>query len=145
MKFPDLFQFPAGHPPSPYETPVKIFKVGEVNLPAGLQLFAIGWIEEPGFSTGKVPDECIDALFAAYPGKIVPDGTRGVQTCTLCQSELPKITWKGKKVDLAGNGHYLVRNKQAVYMAPALLLHYILDHQYCPPPVLSSQYLRGNF
>jgi hypothetical protein len=143
MKYQDLYKFPEGHPPSPYELPVRIFNIGEVNLPAELQLFAVGWIEEAGFTTGAVPDECIEALFAAFPAKIIPDGTRGLHTCTLCQVELPKVEWKGKTVDLAGYGHYLVRNEKAVYMAPALLLHYILDHQYCPPKIFIDAVVNG--
>jgi hypothetical protein len=143
MIYQDLYKFPEGHPPSPYELPVRIFNIGEVNLPAELQLFAVGWIEEAGFTTGAVPDECIEALFAAFPAKIIPDGTRGLHTCTLCQVELPKVEWKGKTVDLAGYGHYLVRNEKAVYMAPALLLHYILDHQYCPPKIFIDAVVNG--
>jgi len=82
MKYKDLYQFPEGHPPSPYDEPVVILNVGKVYLPAGLKLFAIGWIEEPGFTTGAVPEECIEALIAAYPAKINSDGTRGLHTCT---------------------------------------------------------------
>jgi hypothetical protein len=143
MIYQDLHKFPEGHPPSPYELPVRIFNIGEVNLPAELQLFAVGWIEEAGFTTGAVPDECIEALFAAFPAKIIPDGTRGLHTCTLCQVELPKVEWKGKTVDLAGYGHYLVRNEKAVYMAPALLLHYILEHRYCPPKIFIDAVVNG--
>ncbi len=145
MKYPDLYKFPEGHPPSPYELPVKIFRVGEVSLPAGLQLYAVGWIEEAGFTTGDVPDECVEALIAAYPGKIIPDGTRGWHVCTLCKVEMPKPVWKGKTIDVAGTGQYLVRSEQAVYMAPALLLHYILDHHYCPPQVFIDAVHNGKF
>ncbi|OGO38169.1 MAG: hypothetical protein A2147_08050 [Chloroflexi bacterium RBG_16_57_8] len=145
MKFEDLYKFPEGHPPSPYEFAVKIFNVGEVYLPAGLQLFAVGWIEEAGFTTGAVPEECIEALVAAYPAKIIPDGTRGLHTCTLCKVELPKVGWKGKTVDVKGYGHYLVRHENSVYMAPALLLHYILDHHYRPPQVFIDAVIKGEF
>ena len=145
MKYPDLYKFPEGHPPSPYERPVRILNVGEVYLPAGLQLFAVGWIEEAGFTTGAVPDECIEALIAAYPTKIIPDGTRGLHTCTFCEVEMPKSEWKAKKVEVIGYGHYLVRYEKAVYMAPALLLHYILDHQYRPPQIFIDAVLKGKF
>ena len=145
MKYQDLHKFPEGHPPSPYEFPVSIFNVGEVYLPAELQLFAVGWIEEAGFTTGAVPEECIEALIAAYPTKIIPDGTRGWHTCTLCEVEIPEIEWEGKKVDISGYGHYLVRYEKAVYMAPALLLHYILDHHYCPPQIFIDAVIKGKF
>jgi hypothetical protein len=145
MKYEDLYKFPAGHPPSPYELPIRVLNVGEVYLPAGLQLIAVGWIEEAGFKTGAVPDECIAALIADYPNKIVPDGTRGWQTCTLCNVEMVNVEWKGKTVDLVGNGHYLVHYEKAVYMAPALLLHYILEHHYCPPQIFIDATVKGKF
>ena len=40
MKYEDLYRFPEGHPPSPYENPVRIRDVGEVYLPAELELLA---------------------------------------------------------------------------------------------------------
>lgn len=145
MKYPDLYKFPEGHPPSPYEIPVDIFNVGEVNLPAGLQLFAVGWIEDAGFTTGAVPDECIEALFAAYPSKIISDGTRGTHSCTLCDEESPEVKWKDKTVAVIGYGQYFVQVEKAVYMAPAPLLHYILDHHYCPPQVFIDAVNKGKF
>ena len=143
MKYEDLYKFPKGHPPSPYEKPVTIFNVGEVYLPAELQLLAVGWIEEADFTTGAVPEEFIEALIAALPTKIVPDGTRGWHTCTLCEVPMPKVEWKGENVDVRGYGHYLVLHKKAVYMAPALLLHYILDHHYRPPQIFIDAVLNG--
>ena len=145
MKYEDLYRFLEGHPPSPYESPVRILNVGEVYLPAELELYTVGWIEEVGFTTGAVPEKCIDALIAAYPTKIIPDGTRGLHTCTLCTVELPKVEWKGKTVDLKGYGHYLVRYENAVYMAPALLPHYILDHHYLPPQAFIDAVMNGQF
>ena len=145
MKYKDLHKFPEGHPPSPYEFPPYILDVGEVELPAGLKLYAVGWIEKPGFATGDVPDEVVEALIAAYPSKLIPDGTRGWHICTLCDEEMPKPTWKGETIEVTGYGHYLVRIEDAVYMAPALLLHYILDHGYQPPQEFINAVINGQF
>ena len=145
MRYQDLYKFPEGHPPSPYDLPVNILNVGDVYLPDDLQLFAVGWIEEAGFTTGAVPDGCIEALIAAYPDKQIPDGTRGWHTCTLCDEEMPEVLWKGKTVEVSGYGHYLVHYGEAVYMAPALLLHYIIDHHYCPPQIFIDAVTKGKF
>jgi hypothetical protein len=145
MKYEDLYRFPEGHPPSPYERPVVVFNVGEVYLPAGLHLLAVGWIEEAGFATGAVPEEFLAALVAAYPAKVVPDGTRGLHTCTLCHVIMPKVEWKGKKIDVKGYGHFLIRYEKAVYMAPALVLHYVLDHNYRPPQIFIDAVAEGKF
>jgi hypothetical protein len=145
MKYEDLYRFPEGHPPSPYEHPVRIRNVGEVYLPAELKLFAIGWIEESDFTTGDVPAEVIEILITEHPTKIISDGTRGVHTCTLCNVLIPKLKWKDKQVDVKGYGHYLVRYENSVYMAPALLLHYILDHHYRPPQAFIDAVINGKF
>ena len=110
-----------------------------------MELYAVGWIEEPGFPTGSVPDEFVDALIAAYPSKIIPDGTRGWHTCTFCEVELPKVDWNGETVDVSGHGHYLVKHENAVYMAPALIPHYILDHNYLPPQEFIDAVIYGRF
>jgi hypothetical protein len=140
MQFSDLHEFPKNHPPSPYGKPVVVVKVGDGMLPKGLTLRAVGWLEEPGFATGSVPKEYIMALVEALRGGIFSDGYRGLHACTICGKDLLEIKWKRRRIGLQGHGHYLVQQAQVVYMAPALLLHYILDHGYCPPLNFSMQY-----
>ena len=101
------------------------------------------------FSTGQVPDECIDILVAAYPNKIFRDGTSGVHTCSLCTHTqtvaLYPIQWRGQTITVKGFGHYLVQMDKIVYMAPALLLHYICEHRYCPPQEFVYAMVHGKF
>ena len=87
----------------------------------------------------------MDQLLAAYEAKaIFPDGTAGWHDCEICPGPEawysggevgPVIRWRGREVRLYGHGHYLLQNGVISYMAPALLLHYILDHGYQPPQV----------
>ena len=62
MEYPDLFLFPEGHPPSPYEHPVpggqatavpdyQEGKASSLVLKEGLQLRAVGWLERQSFTT----------------------------------------------------------------------------------------------
>ncbi|MCP4537518.1 MAG: hypothetical protein GY832_10260 [Chloroflexi bacterium] len=145
MEYQDLHIFPEDHPPSPYDHPVRIIKIGDGWLPKGLRLCAIGWIEKPGFPTGQVSNECIDALVAGYPSKIFSDGTRGVHSCTLCNQSIVQMHWKGQTVQLKGYGHYLIQMEETVYIAPALLLHYICEHHYCPPQEFVYATVHGKF
>ena len=145
MEIPDLHRFPEDHPPSPYGRPVLVVKVGDGVLPGGLALRAVGWLERPGFPTGVVPKGCIDALVAALRGGVFSDGDRGIHSCTLCGKCLPEVTWRRRSVALKGHGHYLVRHEQAVYMAPSLLLHYILAHEYRPPDEFLEAVAKGRF
>jgi hypothetical protein len=145
MEHPDLQVFPKGHPPSPYDCPVLIVKIGDGFLPKGLRLCEVGWLEKPGFPAGRVPGECIDALVAAHQNRVFSDGYRGIHTCTLCGKSQPQIRWRGRTVRLKGHGHYLVRKGSTVYMAPELLLHYIRSHRYRPPEEFVKATMVGRF
>lgn len=148
MEYPDLYLFPESHPPSPYDHPVMIMREGRFGdgyLPRGLTLYAVGWIEKKGFPTGPVPEDCIQALFSAHADHIIPEGTRGIHTCMLCNISTPEVRWHDKTLTLLGHGHYLVRKGEAVYMAPELVLHYILDHRYSPPREFVQAVVQGKF
>ena len=57
----------------------------------------------------------------------------------------PNVAWKRQELTVCGLGHHLIRRGQIVYMAPALLLHYILGHQYRPPDELVTAVIEGRF
>lgn len=158
MKYQDLFIFPEGHPPSPYEYPVSIMRqetgyefdpskirFGKGYLPKGLHLCAIGWIEDFDFATGSVPEIFTGIIASTISSKIFSDGTRGFHTCCLCGVLMPKVIWNAMEISIAGYGHYLIQMGKIVYMAPALLLHYIIDHNYCPPQEFVEAVINGQF
>jgi hypothetical protein len=145
MEFPDLHEFPKNHPPSPYGHPVVVVKIGDGVLPKGLKIRAVGWLEQPGFATGEVPKQCIGALVEALQRGIFSDGYRGCHGCVLCGIEFPEIKWKRQRIKLKGHGHYLLQVGKVVFMAPELLLHYILEHGYCPPSKFLDAILNGRF
>ena len=84
-------------------------------------------------------------MVVALRGGIFSDGYRGYHTCTLCGKFLTEIKWKRRKFTLQGHGHYLVQLGKFVYMAPALLLHYVLEHEYCPPKEFVEAVSKGRF
>jgi hypothetical protein len=145
MEFRDLHKFRKGHPPSPDGSPLLVVRVGDGVLPPGLELRAVGWLERPGFPTGAIPGECIEALVKATPGSLFNDGCRGFHACTLCGSSSARVKWKRRTVEVTGHGHYLVQHGPRVYMAPALLLHYIRAHQYLPPEAFLTAVRDGRF
>lgn len=135
MKYSDLHEFPKGHPPSPYSRPIPVIendRIGYARLPADLRLFAVGWIESSDYRVGKVSAKHIDSLWSQLDSTF-SDGTLGLYCCCLCGEDSPKVSWRNNSIDLAGHGHYLIRYEEVVYMAPRLLLHYILQHHYQPP------------
>jgi hypothetical protein len=136
MMIPDLKEFPPGSRPSPYPYPVTIERNGQSCsgfLSGDMTLRAVGWLGDRVTSIGDVPDSCIEKLLLAYEqGLIFSDGSAGWHICEICCGHKPSYTrdrsraivrWNGRKIGLYRHGHYLIRYKQTVYMAPALLLH----------------------
>ena len=97
----------------------------------------------------------VDRLMLAYESEwIISDASRGWHDCEICKTHEqrypggnigPVVRWRGRDLRLYGHGHYLIRNESVVYIAPALLLHYILDHQYRPPGEFLEAVLIGSF
>ena len=158
MYIEDLSQLPPNHPPSPYNFPVpcqKDNKWGQGILQDGLALYTVGWIGDFVPSTGHTPFECISRLFSAYKSKfVISDGTAGWHNCELCHKETdwypdgevgPIINWQGEQLRIYGHGHFLIRFHKNVYLSPAMILHYILDHSYKPPDVFIEATCKGQF
>ena len=146
MEFPDLQKFPQGHPPSPYNHPVRIIWVGEGMLPKGNTLKAVGWLENEGYEKGYPGDRFVRTVIKHTPDSLFSDGTRGGHCCSLCdKGSRPWVYWKTKRIRLNGHGHYLIRKGKAVYMAPSLLLHYVVSHEYLPPEEFIHATIHGEF
>jgi hypothetical protein len=50
-----------------------------------------------------------------------------------------------QKGDQWGYGHFLIKTGKIVYISPALILHYILDHKYRPPDEFVAAVGQGEF
>jgi hypothetical protein len=156
MFIPDLTQFPACHPPSPYDQPVYCERNGiwgVVQLPQNAILYAVGWLDNHIPVTGIIPDECIIALLrASIQNAIIHEGMLGWYDCKLCSSDEqlypngkigPIIHWQGQSHRIYGQGHHIVRLENVFYVCPALILHYILDHHYKPPEEFLKALIHG--
>jgi hypothetical protein len=108
-------------------------------------LCAVGWLGKPGFTTGQVSEDCIEALYIAHADHIIADSFQGWHICTFCGVSRPSISWRGQILNLSGQGHYLVQMDKIVFMAPELVLHYVLEHQYCPPQEFMQATIYGRF
>ncbi len=158
MYIEDLLTLPADHPPSPYPVPLPL-KRGELwgtgRLPEESTLLPVGWLGDSVPSSGSTDAKVIDRLLTAYREKaLFSDGFDGFHDCELCPGPEawypggkvgPVVRWRDQEQRLFGHGHYLIRLDERVFMAPALLLHYILDHGYRPPDDFSQAVLSGAF
>ena len=149
MEIPDLTVFPVHRPPFRHGI------VGNQTLPADHILYAVGWLGSTVPCSGETPDECISRLFEAYQKQLFfPDTTMGWHNCEICSGKEhwypdgkvgPVVHWRGETLRLYGHGHYLVRLDKNVFMAPKLLLHYIVDHCYRPPSEFVEAVTEGEF
>jgi len=118
-------------------------------------LCAAGWLGDCVPSVGRTPPDCISRLCEAYQSDLViSDGTAGFHNCELCDGEDawypdgkvgPIIQWQGSRMRIYGHGHFLVQHKKFVFLAPVLIIHYILDHWYKPPDMFTEGVNHGRF
>ena len=123
-------------------------KLGAINV------IAIGWLGDSVENIGATPDKCIDRLFKYYSSSIIDDGSMGFHSCEICSGSEswykndrpgPRIEWRNEEKWLYGQGHYLILYENDIYICPALILHYILHHDYCPPEKFITAVAKGRF
>ena len=90
-------------------------------------------------------------------GLVFKDHSRGWHSCEVCERlradthVYHEVRWADRTLQLYGHGHFIVLAKRRLlrrrvaYMFPALLLHYIVAHQYRPPDEFVTAVLVGQF
>lgn len=109
------------------------------------RLAAVGWLDPAyPFPRGKVPDDVLKKLAAILrdPDFWQPVCARGFLLCGFCnidtsnldrELERLRIVYEGLSVTPIGIGNLFVPGNKRVYIAPEMILHYILAHGYKPP------------
>jgi len=95
---------------------------------------AVGWLAAGHeFAKDRVPPEALERLrllHSALNGSgriLVPAITAGLQDCDFCAAD---GNHHGENMELRVRGR-----DGAVFLAPAMVVHYIDVHDYCPPAV----------
>jgi hypothetical protein len=101
----------------------------------------IGWLlKGHEFPQGDVEIEDLENL--SDLGYLLEEQSRGYHYCTFCGDAKLQYAWSEKfdsKYSL-GSAEIRVRSDDgALYIAPNLIVHYILDHRYLPP----AEFLRA--
>ncbi|GAA3882398.1 DUF7919 family protein [Tessaracoccus defluvii] len=113
------------------------------SLPDGDGRVAVGWLEAGhAFTTGgcdpRVRDRLVHLAFEPE------ERMRGYHYCEFCTEESPiSVTGAedpGKFVNL-GDAEIWVRDREQVFAAPTLIIHYIDAHGYRPPAVFCEAVL----
>jgi hypothetical protein len=94
----------------------------------GEHVRAVGWLARgQPFQTGEVADDFFRALHEHVCAAWQPVGMPGIHLCEFCAQPLPNGRFVG------GNSNVWIPCGDRVFVAPALILHYIEVHGYRPP------------
>ena len=117
------------------------------------RLRAVGWLD-PQYSYPHSTDPPSDMLLDSLV-RLRSAGTWkpllgfylfGYHRCLFCpdapEKEPTIVTHKGWRLEVGAGGMY-VPGRHEVYVAPTLILHYILAHGYRPPPEFCSAAIRS--
>jgi hypothetical protein len=108
---------------------------------------AAGWLDttQP-FAKGRIPAALHDKLaWSCVNAKVAQ--TRGFHECTLCPPASPgsygtHFVQVGDRKFLLGSAEIRITSGALLYAAPTLVLHYVVDHDYLPPPEFVDGLLR---
>jgi hypothetical protein len=98
----------------------------------------VGWLDQTKtFSTGKVTGKFLEKLrnLIACVNKtnVHVNPIRGIHPCNLCGEDLIKIEGKDRPIFL-GSSEIWIPYREDYFAAPSMILHYIEEHNYIPPP-----------
>lgn len=95
--------------------------------------YNIGWLDgEHPFPTGNVDWVFLDIINSLLLSRVMH--TRGIHACNICDPEkIIEMKIRGNKILLGTAEIRVFSSSGKVYAAPDLLVHYILEHSYCPP------------
>jgi hypothetical protein len=119
--------------------------------PPRLKPINVGWLGEGElFPTGETSQEFKAKLFEFCLDEYLVNIARGFHTCELCN--ISDEEWyeqsKARYGEEApwwslGNGEIRVIGQSAVYAAPTLIYHYVVEHNYKPPEEFIEAVLSG--
>jgi len=129
-------------------TPYEYFAREEPLTPKPLN---VGWLSrQMPFEKGQTSQAFKDKLLEFCLDEFVVLIARGFHVCEFCglsteQWQKEQEAKYGKNAQWAnlGDGEIRVLGKSAVYAAPTLIYHYVIQHQYKPPDEFIEAILAG--
>lgn len=119
--------------------------------PSDTAALNIGWLDETQpYVIGHTPQEFKDRLFEFCLDKYTVHIARGFHACQFCK--LSYDQWfEEHEFKYGENAHWMsigdgeirVLGKSAIYAAPTLIYHYVVEHQYQPPKEFIEAVLTG--
>ena len=118
---------------TPYGYGLKIVKDNTPEL-------NVGWLEKnKPYPIGETSQKFKDRLSIFCSKEFLVGLTKGVHECEFCS---PEVVIEGTRL-VVGNGEIRVIGKSAIYAAPELIFHYVVNHHYKPPDEFINAVLTG--
>lgn len=114
-------------------------------LDAGAKQIGIGWLARGhAYTKGNVATGVIDRLQLLR--KTPAEFSCGLHICEFCNA-FPRSLWYSCHGSYPGhicgsNTIHVAKDNDWVYAAPDLIVHYILQHHYCPPQEFCDAVMR---
>ncbi|NWG22427.1 MAG: hypothetical protein HXY39_19135 [Chloroflexi bacterium] len=109
-----------------------------------LTMRTIGWLDiAVPYVTGPTPvafhrrllEHCVHGVLRLMCG---------VHHCQFCNNEPTRTTlWYGNRKVPCDNGEIWVSGGDVIYVAPAMVYHYVTEHGYCPPDEFIDAVMQG--
>jgi len=107
------------------------FGLGEAIEERGITPLCIGWLsKDKAYPEGSISVEFRERFLKYCRRARLMTIMMGFHVCEFCRKA-------------RGNGEIWVTSGRKIYIAPALVLHYVLDHRYCPPSEFQEAVLRA--
>jgi hypothetical protein len=113
----------------------------------------VGWLGNGSFLIGSTSEEFQAKLLEFCHDHVIVHIARGFHTCELCSMDQKSdLQWFSQNQDRygpeqhwasIGDGEIRVIGENAIYAAPALIYHYVVEHKYFPPVEFIESVLDG--
>ena len=106
------------------------------HIDASINLTAVGWLEAAHpYRQGHAPADFVDRLIELLERVWDPIRFRGKHSCSLCHPDRwVRRNYAGRIVDIGATNLFVPKcGDDGLFVAPSLILHYVVDHDYNPP------------
>lgn len=100
----------------------------------------VGWLDKMHeFNIGIPPKQFVEKLIHLTLLKtetfdIHVNVVRGVHPCNLCAKQDIRLSAVGLRSRMLGMSELWIPRAGGWYAAPSMIVHYVVEHQYLPPP-----------
>lgn len=109
------------------------------------RVLGVGWLEQgKPYQKGKVEEAVFARLMELLRDPWQPYVAAGVHVCDLCRfmDAPPYVQYRNLRIGTGHNNNLFLPGEGVIYIAPSMIVHYIVAHDYAPPDVFCDAVMR---